>query len=54
MISNSNSILNFENSNKESCSLFQQLQIHILFEIFAAREGSLWIKSIQVVLEFFE
>jgi hypothetical protein len=34
--------------NEESCSLFQNLQTHILFEIFRAREDHLWIESIQI------
>jgi hypothetical protein len=33
-------------SNKENCSLFQKIQMHILFEIFRAWERPLLIKSI--------
>jgi hypothetical protein len=43
-----------ENSNKEGCSLFNSVQVHILFEIFQAREVHLLLKSIQAHLNFFE
>jgi hypothetical protein len=38
----------------ESCSLFHNLQIHILFEIFKDREGPVMIKSICCYWKFFE
>jgi hypothetical protein len=39
---------NFENSNMEHCSLFNSLQMHILFEFFQIQEDHLRIESIQV------
>jgi hypothetical protein len=36
---------NLKSYNKESCSLFQNIQIHVFFEIFREREGPLLIKS---------
>jgi hypothetical protein len=38
--------------NKESCSLFNSLQIHILFRIVGAKEGILWIVSVSNQFEF--
>jgi hypothetical protein len=38
--------------NKESCSLFNSLQIHILFRIVGAKEGIIWIVSISNQFEF--
>jgi hypothetical protein len=35
----------------EICSLFNSLQIHILFLIFGAREGHFWSNQIQISLE---
>jgi hypothetical protein len=40
-----------KSSNKENCSLFDSLQIHILFEIFGVRKVHLLIKSIQTHLK---
>jgi hypothetical protein len=42
-----------KSSNKESCSLFNHLQIHILFKNVQIQEGHLWVESIQVGLNFF-
>jgi hypothetical protein len=53
LIFNSNSRLNFEKSNKESCSLFNFLHIHILIEIFRIREVHLLIESSHFLLKFF-
>jgi hypothetical protein len=39
-------------SNKESCSLFQNLQIHILFEFIQNLEGPLLINSIRAIWKF--
>jgi hypothetical protein len=41
----------YGSSNKESCFLFQNLQIHILFENFRIWEGPLLIESIQAFLK---
>jgi hypothetical protein len=41
-------------SNKESCSLFNSLQICVLFEIVGAWEGYVLIESIQIPLKCFE
>jgi hypothetical protein len=38
--------------NKEGCSLFNSLQIYILFEIVQSRECHIFIESIQVHLIF--
>jgi hypothetical protein len=40
-----------KSSNKENCSLFDSIQIHILFKNFGAREVHLLIKSIQTRLK---
>jgi hypothetical protein len=39
--------------NKDRCSLFNSLQIPILFGIFQAREGRLFIKLIEIYLKSF-
>jgi hypothetical protein len=43
-----------KNSNKESCTLFNSIQFHILFKKFQAQEVYLLIKSIQTYLNVFE
>jgi hypothetical protein len=43
----------FKSSNKESCSLFNSLQIHILFEFFWGLQDLLLTESIQVNLKMF-
>jgi hypothetical protein len=40
-----------KSSNKENCSLFDSIQIHILFKIFGAQKVHLLIKSIQTRLK---
>jgi hypothetical protein len=51
---NFNSILILKSSNKESCSLFNSLQVHILFGIFWAQKDHLLIESIQIDLKLFK
>jgi hypothetical protein len=41
-----------KSSNTESCPLFNSLQIHILFEIFQARELYLWLNQFKLVWIF--
>jgi hypothetical protein len=43
-----------KNPNKESCTLFNSIQFHILFKKFQAQEVYLLIKSIQTYLNVFE
>jgi hypothetical protein len=46
----SNFILNFEKLQYKKISLFNYLQIYILFGIFGAQEGIFWIASFQISL----
>jgi hypothetical protein len=43
-----------KNSNKEICSFFNYLHIHLLFGNFCAREGNLLIESIRMNLKIFK
>jgi hypothetical protein len=51
LISNSISVPILKSCNGESCSLFNSLQIHILFEIFLSRESQFLIESNLVQFE---